>query len=69
MVNSQVTFIKNIFHAFLKQSFLHYEIVCQDRNRLKKTVTGTFRRSTPHFEKYSEFCRSTVCDYGVHFLN
>ena len=32
MVNLWDTFIKNIFCALLKQSFLHYEIVCQDGN-------------------------------------
>lgn len=30
MVNLWSTFIKNIFCAFLKQSFIPYEIVCQD---------------------------------------
>lgn len=50
MVNLWDTFIRNIFCAFLKQSFLHYEIVRQDGN-LKKTITGPFRREISRVEK------------------
>lgn len=71
MVNLWDTFIKNTFCAFLKQSFLHYEIVCQDGNLFEENhnrALGSFRRHISHVEKiYSGFWRSTVCDYWAHF--
>lgn len=49
VVNLQDTCIRNIFCVFLKQTFLHYEIVRQDGNSFEENDNGPFQ------ERYLSF--------------
>lgn len=51
MVNLWDTFIRNIFFAFLKQSFLNYEIVLKMEICLKETITLPVKRDASHLGK------------------